>query len=84
MDEPSEMMHEVGSFEASDAKLVLARLEQEGIAFELEEDNTALADPNRHVALYFGMGPEGAKLRVFVAESQIERALAAIKTIYPV
>lgn len=84
MDENSEMLHQLGSFEPHEAKKVLPRLEAAGIRFEIEADNSALAQPNRALQLYFGMYPEGSKLAVFVPESQVEPAMAAIKDMFPV
>lgn len=84
MDDPSELMHQLGAFEVHEAKKVLPRLETAGVRFEIETDNSALARPNRALELSFGIYPEGSKLAVFVPESQIEKAMAAIKDLFPV
>lgn len=84
MDDTSEMLHQVGSFEPHEAKKILPKLEATGIRFEIEADHSALAQPNRTLQLYFGMNPEGSKLAVFVPESQIDQAMAVIKDLFPV
>jgi hypothetical protein len=82
-DEP-EMMHQLGAFEPHEAKKVLPRLEAEGIRFELEVDNTEMMKPTHAAQLYLGIYPEGSKLLVFVPESQLEKAQAALKDLFPV
>jgi len=82
-DEP-EKLHQLGAFEPHEAKKVLPRLETEGIHFELEVDNTELMKPTHAAQLNFGIYPEGSKLVVFVPESELENALAAVKDLFPV
>ena len=84
MDDTSEMLHQLGAFEPHEAKKVLPLLEATGIRFEVEADHTALAQPNRALQLYFGLYPEGSKLAIFVPESQVEKAMAAIKDLFPI
>ena len=84
MDDTSEMLHQVGSFEPREAKKVLPLLEAAGIRFEIEADHSALTQPNRTLELYFGMYPAGSKLAVFVPESQIDRAMTVINDLFPV
>lgn len=84
MDDTHELMHQVGTFDPLEAKKVLPLLEANGIRFELEADDSALTRPDRGLQLYLGMYPEGSKLLVFVPESQVEKALAAIHTLFPV
>jgi len=81
-DEP-EMIHQLGTFEPHEATRLLPRLEAEGVRFELEQDDSALAQPNRPLQLYLGMYPEGSKLIVFVPASQLDRALALLKELFP-
>jgi len=82
-DEP-ETMHQLGAFEPHEAKKVLPRLEAEGIRFELEVDNTELMKPTHAAQLYLGIYPEGSKLLVFVPASQLDRAMVALKELFPV
>jgi len=82
-DEP-EMLHQLGTFEPHEATKILPRLEAAGIRFELERDDTALAEPTRALQLYLGMYPEGSKLSVFIPETQLEKAQAVIKDLFPV
>ncbi len=79
-----EMLHQVGDFEPSEAKKVLAAFEAAGITFEVESDHTALAKPGRWLEQYFGMYPEGSKLVVFVPESSLPKAEAIVKQMFPV
>ena len=81
-DEP-EMMHQLGAFEPNEATRLLQRLEADGIPFELDRDDTALAAPNRALQLYLGMYPEGSKLVVFVPASRLEKALTVLKELFP-
>jgi hypothetical protein len=82
-DEP-EILHQLGTFEPHEATRLLSRLEADGIRFELERDDSALAQPNRALQLYLGMYPEGSKLVVFVPASHLEKALAVVKELFPV
>jgi hypothetical protein len=82
-DEP-EMLSQLGAFEPHEATKVLPRLEAMGIRFELEVDNTEMLKPTHAAQLYLGIYPEGSKLVVFVLESQLEKALAAVKDLFPV
>ena len=84
MDDSSEMLHQLGAFEPHEAKKILPLLEAMGVRFEVEVDHSALAQPNRAVLLYFGMYPEGSKLAVFVPEAEVEKAMAAIRDLFPV
>jgi hypothetical protein len=84
MNEPSEMLHQLGAFEPLEAKKVLPLLESHQIPFEVESDHSALGAPNRALQLYFGMYPEGSKLAVFVRESDLPKALQLLETIFPV
>ncbi len=84
MSDDPELMHQLGAFEPHEAKKVLPRLAAAGIRFEVEADNSALARPTRVLELYFGVYPEGSKLAVFVPESQLEKAMATIKDLFPV
>jgi hypothetical protein len=84
MPDESEMLHQLGTFEPHEATKLLPRLEAEGIRFELERDDSALAEPTRTLQLYLGMYPEGSKLAVFVPESLLEKAQAALTDLFPV
>lgn len=77
-------MHQIGAFEPHEAKRVLALLEARKIPFEVEADNSALAEPSRPLQFYFGMYPSGSKLAVFVPESVLEEATHALREIFPV
>ncbi len=79
-----ELLHEVGIFDPSDAKQVLAVFEAEGIPFEIEADHSALEDPNRPLQLYLWMFPAGSKFAIFVPESSLSQAEAIVKKLYPV
>jgi hypothetical protein len=79
-----EMLHQVGDFEPSEAKKVLAAFEAQNIPFEVESDHSALAKPGRWLQQYFGMYPEGSKLIVFVPESSLAKAEAILKEMFPV
>jgi len=81
-DEP-EILHQLGTFEPHEASKILPKLEAGGIRFELERDDTALAEPTRSLQLYLGMYPEGSKLAVFVPESQLEKAQATVQSLFP-
>jgi len=82
-DEP-DSMPQLGTFEPHEATKILPRLEAEGIHFELERDDTALAEPTRALQLYLGMYPEGSRMLVFVPEAQLEKAKAIINELFPV
>jgi hypothetical protein len=84
MEDAGEMMHQVGAFEPHEAKRVLALFEARKIPFEVEADNSALADPTRPLQFYFGMYPEGSKLAVFVPESSLQEATKALSELFPV
>jgi hypothetical protein len=85
MMEPSEeMLQQVGAFDPSDAKRVVASLEAQGIPFEVEADDSALFTPNRWLQLSVGMYPEGSKVIVFVPESKVPDAMKALKVLFPV
>jgi len=79
-----EMLHQVGDFEPSEAKRVLAVFEAESIPFEVESDHSALAKPGRWLQQYFGMYPEGSKLVVFVPESSLAKAEAILRQMFPI
>jgi hypothetical protein len=84
MDEPEEMLHQLGAFDPMDAKKLLPQLEQAGITFEVEADHTELQRPGRAVQLYLGTYPEGSKLAVFVRESDLPRAQTVITQLFPI
>jgi hypothetical protein len=84
MEQPEESMQQIGAFEPSDAKRVLALLEAQQIPFEIEADNSALADPNRAIQLLCGLYPEGAKMIIFVPESRLPDAEAVLNRLFPV
>ena len=84
MESPEEQMQQIGAFEPSDAKRAFALLEAHQIPFEIEADNSALADPNRTIQLLFGIYPEGSKILVFVPESKVADAEVALKPLFPV
>ncbi|MFT3780625.1 MAG: hypothetical protein QM790_01330 [Nibricoccus sp.] len=84
MPEESEMLHQLGAFEPHEAKKVLPRLEEAKIPFEVEADHSEMAKPTHALQLYFGIYPEGAKLVVFVPESQLEKAMSVVKDLFPV
>ena len=84
MNDPSELLHQLGSFEPLEAKKVLPLLESQQIPFEVEGDHSALFQPNRTLQLYFGMYPEGSKLAVFVRESDLPKARGLLATLFPV
>jgi hypothetical protein len=84
MDGNPESMHQLGAFEPREAKKLLPLLEAKGIRFEVEMDHSALARPNRALQLYFGMYPEGSKLVIFVPESEVGKAMATIKELFPI
>ena len=79
-----EMLHQVGSFDPSEAKKLLAVFEAQGIPFEVESDHSALAKPGRWLEQYFGMHPDGSKLLVFVPESSLSKAEAIFRQMFPV
>ena len=84
MQEPDEMLHQVGAFEPFEAKRVLALFEAKQIPFEVETDNSALTNPTRPLQFYFGMYPEGSKLLIFVPESKQAEAMQALRELFPV
>lgn len=84
MESNEEMLRQLGAFEPMDAKRLLPLLEAEHIPFEVEADDSALSKPNRWLHLYFGMYPEGSKVVVFVAESDLPRATQILETLFPV
>jgi len=79
-----EMLHQVGSFDPSEAKRLLAAFEAKGIPFEVESDHSALAKPGRWLEQYLGMYPEGSKLVVFVPESSLPKAEAIFRELFPI
>ena len=84
MSSSDELLHQVGDFEPSQAKAVLAAFEGEGIPFEIESDHSALMQPGRTLQMYLGMYPEGSKLVVFVPESFLVRAQEIVRKLFPV
>ena len=83
--EPSdESMQQIGAFEPSEAKRALSLLEAHQIPFEIEADNSALADPNRTIQLLCGLYPEGPKILVFVPKSKVPDAEVALKPLFPI
>lgn len=83
MEKPDELLHQVGSFEPSEVKRLLAAFETAGIPFELEEDHSALGTPGRWMHLAVGMYPEGSKLAVFVPESHLAAAQSLVASLFP-
>jgi hypothetical protein len=83
-DEDEGMIVQVGAFEPSDAKRVLAELEKEGVPFEVEADHSALYRIDRCIDLYLATYPEGSKLLIFVPEENSEQAKQIIsRSIFP-
>lgn len=76
--------HQVGSFEAREAKQILDMLERKEIPFDVERDDSALRRPLRTVELSLAMAPEGAKLMIFVPSEKIEEVQVLVKTLFPV
>lgn len=79
-----EILHQLGAFEPMEAKRILPLLESNGIAFEVEADDSALHEPNRHVQLLYGNLPIGSRLAVFVHESDLPTAREIVTKLFPV
>ncbi len=77
-------MQQIGAFEPSEAKRALALLEEHQIPFDIEVDNSALADPDRTIQLLCGFYPEGPKILVFVPKSKVPDAEVALKPLFPI
>jgi len=77
-------MHVIGTFEPRDAKRVMTLLDESHIPFELQEDNSALATPNRGIALSLGMYPDGSRIIIMVPEPEADRASELLMKLYPV
>jgi len=77
-------MQVIGAFEPREAKRVITLLDEGHIPFELQEDNSALANPNRGIALSLGMYPEGSRIVIMVPESEADRASEILMKLYPV
>jgi hypothetical protein len=71
-----EVLHELGAYSPVFAKRILAELESAKIPFEIEVDNTALANPLRGIQLYLCLSPEGSKIKIFVPETHLAAAKA--------
>ncbi|MDR2845287.1 MAG: hypothetical protein LBV28_04240 [Puniceicoccales bacterium] len=78
-----EILHELGVYPPTLAKRILEKLEAEKIPFEIEVDNTALADPLRGILLYMCMSPEGSKIRLFVMEPYLAGAKEIVQQVIP-
>ena len=83
MESPDDIMQQIGAFEPSDAKRVIASLETNKIPFEVEADDSALFAPNRWLQLQFGMYPDGSKVVIFVPESRVPNATEILNTLFP-
>ncbi len=84
MPNEDEMLHQVGAFEALDAKRVLEAFEAEGVPCEVDRDDSSMLNIDRTAMLNFGMYPEGSKLLVFVPESSLSKAEAVVRRLFPV
>ena len=82
MSEESEMQ-QIGAFEPSDAKRAIALLEARQIPFEVEVDDSALANPNRWIQLCMGVYPEGSKVVLLVPGSRVPDATEALTNLFP-
>jgi hypothetical protein len=71
-DEP--LLHQLGAFDPSEATRLVELLEQNGVTFEMETDQSALSGSNDFSGLQFGVNPEGAKILLFVPEAELSKA----------
>lgn len=77
-DEP--LLHQLGAFDPSEATRLVELLEQHGVVFEIETDQSALSGSNDFSGLQFGVNPEGAKILIFVPETELARAQALLRS----
>jgi hypothetical protein len=74
MPESEPLLHQLGTFDPAEATRVVALLEQHGLLFEIETDQSALSGSNDFSGLQFGVNPEGAKIMIFVPEPELAKA----------
>lgn len=80
-DEP--LLHQLGAYDPAEATRLTALLEQHGVPFEIETDQTALSGSNDFTGLQFGVNPEGAKILVFVPEAALAPARDLVRQHFP-
>lgn len=78
-DEP--LLHQLGAFDPAEATRLVDLLEKNGIAFEIETDQSALSGSNDFSGLQFGVNPEGAKILLFVPEPALARAQELLRSL---
>jgi hypothetical protein len=78
-DEP--LLHQLGAFDPAEATRLVELLEQRGIAYEIETDQSALSGSNDFSGLQFGVNPEGAKILIFVPEASLPAAQELLRSL---
>lgn len=78
-DEP--LLHQLGAFDPAEATRLVELLEKQGVAYEIETDQSALTGSNDFSGLQFGVNPEGAKILLFVPEPDLARAQELLRTL---
>ena len=74
MPDAEPLLHQLGTFDPAEATRLVALLEEHGVTFEIETDQSALSGSNDFSGLQFGVNPEGAKILIFVPEPELARA----------
>jgi hypothetical protein len=78
-----EMMHQIGAFEPIEARKLLTAFEANGIPFELEAEDSPLAQAGTALQAELGMNPNSGMLSIFVPESFLSAAQQILSVQFP-
>ena len=74
MPEEEPLLHQLGAFDPEEATRLAELLDQHGVTYEIETDQSALTGSNDFPGLQFGVNPESTKILVFVPEPELAKA----------